>query len=210
MTEETSKNLIKAGLSSIHLAIDGMTKEAQETYRVGSKFENVKQNIENFLKIRKQLKSKTPHVAIQTLLSSLSEYQMDDVVKWAKEIGADEVNFKSLSMGSYTTKEMKEKYGYLVPKQKHLQRKWSKITKTICLSPLNQSVLYWNGGLGLCCIDFDNMVKLPNIQEKGFINTLNDSRVAKIRKAGFLKKLKICKTCSIGNADYFGININLK
>ena len=31
------------------------------------------------------------------------------MIKWAKEIGADSINFKSLSMGSYTTEDMKKK-----------------------------------------------------------------------------------------------------
>ena len=210
LTPEFSKALIQSGLTSIHLCMDGFTKEAQEAYRVGSKFEEVKKNIEEFTKIKKQLKSKTPEISIQTLLTSFSETQMNEIEKWSKKIGVDEINFKSLSMGSYTTPEIKKKYSYLLPKNKKLRRKTSRTYKTVCVSVLEQGLIYWNGDLGLCCIDFDNKLKLDNIKEKGFIKTWQSNSFAQKRKLGFLKKYNICKNCSIGNADSVGYNIKIK
>ena len=210
MTRPLAKELIKSGLASIHLCIDGFTKKSHEGYRVGSKFEEVKNNIEMFLEERKKLKSSTPHVTIQTLLTSFSESEMDEITNWAKEIGADEVQFKSLSMGSYTTPQMKKQYNYLVPKNPQFQRKTSNTYHTLCGSPMAQTVIYWNGDLGLCCIDFDAHLKLTNIKEKGFLKTITSSDIAKKRKLGFQKQYKMCKTCSIGNMDSFGKRIKLR
>jgi len=36
LTKELSKNLIKNGLDSIHLCIEGITKKSHEAYRIGS------------------------------------------------------------------------------------------------------------------------------------------------------------------------------
>ena len=210
MPYEMIKDLIESGLTSIHLCIDGISKESQEAYRVGSEFEELKYNIESFIKIKKELGSSTPHISIQTLLTSFSEKEIDEIISWSESIGADNVNLKSLSMGSYTTKEIKEKYNYLMPTDKKLQRKQSKIYKTVCTTPLRQSLVYWNGDLGLCCVDFDNVIKLPNIKEKGYLNTLFSDEVVEKRKKGFQKQFALCKKCSLGNADYMGINVDFR
>jgi len=210
MPDDVIKKIISSGLTAIHLCIDGLSKESQEAYRVGSEFEEVKNNIENFIKIKKEMNSSTPHVSIQTLLTSYSENEIDEIIDWAKQIGADNVNLKSLSMGSYTTKEMKKEYNYLLPLDKKLQRKQSKVYKTICRTPLVQALVYWNGDLGLCCVDFDNVVTLPNIKEKGFLKTLYSEEAIQKRKAGFQKQFDLCKKCSLGNADYMGINVDFK
>ena len=210
MPDKFIEELILSGLSSIHLCIDGITRKSQEAYRVGSSFEEVKKNIEQFLLIKKRLKSQTPYVSIQTLLTSFSENEIDEIIEWAEEIGADNVNLKSLSMGSYTTKEIKEKYSYLLPTDEKLQRKQSKIYKTVCTTPIKQALVYWNGDLGLCCVDFDNVVKMPNIKEKGFLKTLFSLEVIEKRRLGFQKSFSLCKKCSLGNADYMGINVDFK
>jgi len=210
LNKELSKNLINAGLDSIHLCIDGANKKSHEAYRIGSNFESVKQNIEDFLSIKKELNKNNPIVAIQVLLTSYSENEVDEITEWCRKIGADQVNFKSLSMGSFTSEEMKEKYNYLLPTKKEYKRKQSTIYKTICRTPNNQAVVFWNGDLGLCCIDFDSTANLPNIKENGFIKTFTSKDVRKKRKFGFQKKYGLCKKCSLGNADFMGLNINLK
>lgn len=210
MTEKIAEGLINSGLSSIHLCMDGFSKKSHEGYRVGSDFNVVKRNIELFMETKIKLKSQTPFVSIQTLLTSFSESEMDEIIAWARKIGADEVNFKSLSMGSYTTKEMKKKYAYLLPKNLKLRRKSTNVYKTVCPTPLEQALIYWNGDLGLCCVDFDNILNIGNIKEKGFIKTFRSKEVIRRRKMGFLKQYKLCKSCSLGNADSMGFDFPLK
>ncbi len=209
LDKELSKKLIEAGLDSIHLCLEGLSKLSHESYRRGSKFEVIKKNIEEFMRIKKLLKSNTPHVSIQTLLTSYSEKEVDKIIDWAKKIGADDVNFKSFSMGSFTTEEMKRKYNYFIPKEKKLRRKKSNLNKTICASILYQTVIYWNGDLGLCCIDFDDVLKIGNIKD-GFLKLFKSDTTARRRKAAFRKKYGLCKKCSIGNADFVSMSIKLK
>lgn len=210
LSENMAKDLILAGLNSIHLCIDGFKKESHEAYRIGSDFNIVKRNIENFMNIKKTLKAKNPHVSIQTLLTSFSEQEIEDLTNWARKIGADEINFKSLSMGSYTSESMKKKYSYLLPRNEKFLRKTTNVYKTVCPAVLSHVVIYWDGDLGLCCIDFDKKLKMSNIHDMGFIKTFLLSDTIKKRRLGFLKKHPICKNCSIGNADSIGFRIDLK
>ncbi len=207
LDKELSEKLIKAGLSSIHLCIDGITKESHEAYRVGSKFEVVKENIEIFLENKRKLNGKT-FVSIQVLLTSFSENEIEKIKEWAEKIGADNINFKSLSLGSHTSEERKNEYKYLLPKKREYRRKISDINKTLCTAVLNTAVIYWNGDLGLCCIDYNNVVKMPNIKEKSFLKIYLSKEIIKKRKAGFRKKFILCKKCPLSNADFMGINVN--
>jgi len=182
LTKELSKNLIKNGLDSIHLCIEGITKKSHEAYRIGSNFEEVKKNIENFVSLRKQLKTDKPLITIQTLLTSFSEKEIKEITLWARNIGADGINLKSLSMGTYTTAEMKNKYSYLLPSGK-FRREQCKINKTICTIPLRQAVIYWDGTLGLCCNDFDVARPVGNIHEQSVREIWQQPEFKELRKA---------------------------
>jgi MoaA/NifB/PqqE/SkfB family radical SAM enzyme len=197
-----SKRLIEAGLHSIDLCLDGFSKEAHESYRIGSSFNQVKNNIEGFLETKRELDRANPEVFIQTLLTSFSENQMEEMKKWAQQVGADAIKFKSLSMGSVTTPAQKDQYSYLLPSKIELRRKSSSVSKTLCPWPLESAVVYWNGDLGLCCVDYDGEIKMPNIEAKGFIEAFTSSEAARIRKKGVLKGHSLCRNCSLGNADF--------
>jgi len=211
MNENNSIKLIQSGLSDIHLCIDGFSNKSHDTYRIGSKFEIIKRNIEIFIKAKKELNSQSPNVCIQTLLTSLSENEKDDMIEWANNIGANSIDFKSFNLGSFTSKEIKEKYSYLLPTDNKFKRHQNNDTKKVCTIPYHQVVVYWNGDLGLCCTDFDKNVKMPNIKKTGsLLKTLYLNEVINIRKKGLNKKHDICKTCSIGNADYMGYNYSFE
>ncbi len=211
MNKNNSVKLIKSGLSDIHLCIDGFSNKSHDTYRIGSKFEIIKRNIEIFMNSKHELNSKNPNVCIQTLLTSLSENEKDDMVKWAEDIGADSIDFKSFNLGSFTSKELKNKYEYLLPTEDKFRRHQKKEFKSICTIPYHQTVVYWNGDLGLCCTDFDKKVKMPNIRQNGgFLKTIFSKEVMDIRKNGLKKKYDICSDCSIGNADYMGYNYSFE
>ncbi len=205
-----SEKLIRSGLSILHLAVEGISKESHEAYRIGSDFYQVKKNIEEFLKIKRELDSQTPRVVIQTLLTSFSEKEIDDIVDWARGIGADQITFKSLSLGSYTDQELKEEYAYLLPTTNKFLRKKTRLERRLCRRPTRETVIYWNGTLGLCCVDFNDACKLPGIGDTGFMTAWKSKEVLLTRKRGFLKHHGLCKHCSLGNADYGGFSVDLR
>lgn len=210
LTPEMSERLIRSGLGRVNLCMDGFSKEAQETYRVNSDFDNVKASIEEFLRIKKDLGMKSPITVLQTLLTSYSEPQMDEMEAWAREAGFDRVRFKTFSIGSYTSADQKREFAHFLPRQKELRRHPRHTSHALCTVPLFQSVVFWNGDLGLCCIDYDQVIQLPNVEKDGFLAAYRSDEAARARKRGFLKQFGICKTCSFSNAENMGIRRDLK
>ena len=212
INENNARKLIQSGLASINLCIDGFSNKSHDTYRIVSDFKIVKQNIETFLRVKSELGSSTPFVQIQTLLTSLSVPEKNEMIDWAKEIGANAIFFKSLSMKlghsdkveKHVIEDLKKKWNYLVPEEDEFKRKKYSLKKPHCSIPINQSVIYWNGDLGLCCCDYDNSIMNLNIKKNGYLKTLFSKEVIKIRKQGFQKQHSICKDCDLGNADDMG------
>lgn len=205
-----SERLIEAGLGRINLCMDGFTKEAQEAYRVRSDFDEVKRNIEGFLATRARLGAKRPRTVLQSLLTSYSEGQMEEMTAWARRIGFDKVRFKSFSLGSYTDEATRARYSHLLPTRWAYRRHKQDRERGTCSAPIHQTVVFWNGQLGLCCIDYDQMVQLPNVDEQGFVAAFRSDEAARARRKGFAKGFDICKSCSYSNADTMGFNLDLR
>jgi len=211
LTEDISSKLIEAGLGGICVAVDGATKEAHEAYRQGSDFNAVRKNVENFIRIRQNLHQRRPNVIVQTLLTSLSDSQIDNVASWAKTIGAETLFTKPFSLGSHTTESQRAQYSYLLPKDSKHRIKTSRVYKTLCTLPLNDAVVFFNGDLGVCCVDFNGTMSQikANISESSFLKQFNSREFIKARKQGLLKKYILCQTCIFGDREFSGAEYDL-
>jgi len=208
LTRELSTELIKAGLDSIHLCLDGITADAHEAYRMGSRFGQIKENIETFIRIKRELGARNPQCIIQTLLTSFSEGQTLELTDWARKIGADAISFKSLSMGTHSPPELRQKYAYLLPKNVELRRKSSVVRKRLCPVIPHQAVVYWNGDVGLCCADYYGEILLGNVTQNGLMHTITSEQALEQRKRGLLRQHDMCQTCPVADADFVRINVN--
>jgi len=138
LPEDMAERLITAGLGRVYLCMDGFSKEAQESYRVNSNFEEVKANIEAFLETRQRLGAKNPKCVLQTLLTGYSEHQMDEIKTWAQAIGMDQIRFKTFSIGSYTTEEEKQEFSRFLPTREDLRRHPTGVQRATCTAPFTR------------------------------------------------------------------------
>src|SRR5690349_18575939 len=101
LTEETSQRTVASGLDRLIISIDGTTQEAYESYRIGGKLARVIEGTRNIIAAKRQLKSITPHVVFQFLVTGPNEHQVPDVYKLAKELGVDQVVLKTAQIYDY-------------------------------------------------------------------------------------------------------------
>jgi MoaA/NifB/PqqE/SkfB family radical SAM enzyme len=208
--ERLARAMIKAGLDRIYLCMDGFDAEAQESYRVKSDFGEVKANIEAFVRVRQELGAKNPVCILQTLLTRYSERQIGEIEDWARAIGLDRIRFKSFSTGTYTSKAEKELARRFLPENPAYRRvDAGAAAPATCHEPTHSTVVFWNGDLGLCCIDYDKKVRMPNIMEDGFLRAYQSRAATMARRAGFLKRHAICRGCAYNSAANMGFKVNL-
>ncbi len=186
-TNATTLRKIPPWLTTLTVCLDGSTWEAHTMYRRGSDFERVKYNI------TKMCENKgCTHVRVQCLLTSRSEHQIEDVKRLAFELGADSVVFKRMHTGHGLGTER------LLPSDPTMRRKnkW----RPICRSGLQTGLIYWDGRLGMCCVDFNNMGSMPNVMGRDIERLYASKDVARRRRRAFFKRYKECKTCELSGA----------
>src|SRR5882762_9800958 len=101
LNDRNAKRTVESGLDRLIISIDGTTQDVYQQYRVGGKLEKVLEGARNIVKWKKELKSKTPFIFFQFLVVKPNEHQIEDIKRLAKEVGVDEVRFKTAQIYDY-------------------------------------------------------------------------------------------------------------
>lgn len=204
LTEEAAKKTVESGLDRLIISIDGTTQEVYQQYRVGGKLEKVVAGAKNIVKWKKELKSKTPFIVFQFLVVKPNEHQLEEVKQLAKEIGVDDVWFKTAQVYDYEndpnqlipslskySRYKKDNNGNMVPKNK---------LQNHCWKLWHANVITWDGIVVPCCFDKDAMHHLGNLQRQSFKEVWNNDNYKQFRRELMTsrKNIDICANCSEG------------
>ena len=97
LTRRAGERLIDAGLSALHISLDGATKETYEFVRDGARFETVERNITGFMNLRRGRRAERPSVSLVMVLMRHNLHELPDVVRRAAHWGIGEVFTQNLS-----------------------------------------------------------------------------------------------------------------
>ncbi len=203
LTDEKARQTVESGLSRLIISLDGTTQEVYQQYRVGGNLDKVLAGARNIVKWKKTLKSKTPFIIFQFLVVKPNEHQIEDVKNLGKEIGVDDVWFKTAQVYDYANDPNK-----LIPSLDQFSRYKKtnqgtefkgKITNQ-CWRLWHDPVITWNGLVAPCCFDKDAKYRMGDLKEKSFKDIWKDYNYRQFR-ARLLKGRKnidICANCSEG------------
>lgn len=203
LNPENARATVESGLDRLIVSIDGTTQEVYQQYRVGGNLDKVLEGTKNIIQAKKDLKSSTPHVIFQFLVVKPNEHQMEDVKKLAKDLGVDELRFKTAQIYDY------EQGSDLIPENDHFSRykqendgSWKIKNKMInhCWKMWHSAVMTWDGIVVPCCFDKDAEYRMGNIAGKSFRDvwyspTYLDFRTKLINGR---KNIDMCKNCTEG------------
>jgi radical SAM protein with 4Fe4S-binding SPASM domain len=204
LTEEAARKTVESGLDRLIISIDGTTQDVYRQYRVGGHLDKVIEGAKNIVKWKKELNSKTPFVFFQFLVVKPNEHQVEDIKRLAKEIGVDEVRFKTAQVYDYVndpnqlipendaySRYKKLADGTYAPKNKLANRCWKL---------WHANVITWDGLVVPCCFDKDAMHQLGNLKNQSFKTIWHNDNYRQFR--GELmksrKNIDICANCSEG------------
>ena len=200
---ENAVATVRSGLDRLIVSIDGTTQEVYRQYRVGGKLDKVLEGTRNILRAKKELGSATPHVIFQFLVVKPNEHQMTDVRRLARELGVDELRFKTAQIYDY------EEGSDLIPENDHYSRytkaadgKWKIKNRLIdhCWKMWHSAVVTWDGIVVPCCFDKDAEYRMGNVSEKSFGEVWYSDTYKKFRHTliGGRKNIEMCKNCTEG------------
>jgi radical SAM protein with 4Fe4S-binding SPASM domain len=203
LNDANARKTIESGLDRLIISIDGTTQEVYQQYRVGGKLDKVIEGAKNIVKWKKELGSSKPFVVFQFLVVRPNEHQIEDVKRLAKEVGVDDVWFKTAQVYDYENdphgliptidkySRYKVEGGKVKPKNKlanHCWKLW------------HANVITWDGLVVPCCFDKDAQHQLGNLKDASFRETWNNEHYKEFRKQlmNSRKNIDICSNCSEG------------
>ncbi|HVM41394.1 MAG TPA: radical SAM protein [Acidimicrobiia bacterium] len=97
LTRDRARRLVDAGLSWLHVSLDGATAETYESIRDGARFEKVCANIAGLVEVKRELGSPTPEVQLVFVAMHRNVAELPDLVRLAHRLGVDDVWVQNLS-----------------------------------------------------------------------------------------------------------------
>lgn len=204
LNDEAARKTVESGLDRLIISIDGTTQDVYTSYRVGGNLEKVIAGAKNIVKWKKELNSKTPFVFFQFLVVKPNEHQIEEIKQLAKEIGVDQVRFKTAQVYDYETDP-----NQLIPENQKFSRykkngdgTYSSKNKLAnhCWKLQHANVITWDGLVVPCCFDKDAMHRLGNLKNESFKEIWHNSNYKQFRSELLQsrKNIDICANCSEG------------
>jgi radical SAM protein with 4Fe4S-binding SPASM domain len=203
LSDDNARKTVESGLDRLIISIDGTTQETYESYRIGGKLEKVIEGAKNIVSWKKKLNSSTPHLIFQFLVVKPNEHQVDDIEKLAKEIGVNEVAFKTAQIYDY------ENGSDLIPSiekysryKKDADGKWMIKNNLLnhCWKLWHSCVITWDGTVVPCCFDKDAEYKMGDLKQHSFKSVWSNSTYFNFRNSVLRSRseIEMCKNCTEG------------
>ena len=193
LDKELSRSMILAGLDLISFSFDGYTKEVYEKNRSGASFEESLSRIIDFLKIKKQLKSKKPYTIIQVI------QQKERLSK--NEIGMQKKaflkNFKNLPLNKIISRTPHNWGGLLeINGPDNIRKGGNNVVS--CTFPWYSLTVFYDGRVFLCPQDFEGKICLGNLNNERINEIFNGKIIKSMRetfKSGIMGNTIPCRNC---------------
>jgi radical SAM protein with 4Fe4S-binding SPASM domain len=203
LDEENARKTIASGLDRLIISIDGTEQETYQSYRVGGKLEKVIEGTKNILRLRKELKSKTPHVVFQFLVVRPNEHQVPEIYSLAKKLGVDRVALKTAQIYDYKngsdlipthdkySRYQKESSGLFSIKNELLDHCWKM---------WQSCVITWDGKVVPCCFDKDAHHVMGDLSKQSFEEIWRGNAYREFRSSLLRSRseIEMCKNCTEG------------
>lgn len=183
-------------------SVDGLDEESYQNYRVGGTFKQADEGLRTLVKLKKRLAKKKPFVEFQFIVMKQNEHQMNDVLKYGKDVGVDKVVFKTMQISSYDN-ALK-----FLPTDKKYRRyavengsyKIKNGIKNHCFALWRTSVITWDGRVVPCCFDKDAEFELGIVNGRSFREVWRSDEYTNFRGRvlGNRKSVSMCTNCTEG------------
>ncbi len=182
-----ASKLLKSKLDSITISFDSNNKETYEKIRRGLKFDIVKKNILNLIKLRKEKDSK---LKINLVVVELEENK-DEIKSFYKEWEKKVDSINIINMRNWASaidkKGTEESFHYRGNKRSPCALLWQKM------------VVDWNSDVVLCCDDYSHQIVLGNLKNQTIKQIWKGDKLKEIRKQhlnGEFHKIPLCSGCN--------------
>ncbi len=202
------EEIIRSGLDSMIISLDGTTQETYNKYRINGELDKVLGNVRRIVAARKKLKRKNPLLRWQFLVMKHNEHELDRIKAISSQIGVDVLELKSIQI--YHKDDIKNflpqnpRYRRYKVKGDDFELKYG--IRNRCRRIWTNAVVNWNGDVAICCFDKDGEFQIGNVKEEKLVKIWKNKNIMKVRNQILQdrKQISICRNC------LEGVSIKLK
>jgi len=187
LAPDKSRDIIEAGLDEFKISFYGTDKETYNNTMKGLNFDKTIQNVNDFLRIRKELGKSKPRVIIQYLPQTANKAKTNEFVNIFRPIIDKNIGD---SLNIFSLHNFGDGRAYCKP---------AKIVG-ICNYPWRTMVILHDGRVVICCLDYNGAQVVGDVRKNTIEEIWNGEQYRKIRKN--FKKLRyenypICMQCNL-------------
>lgn len=187
LTPEMSREIIRAGLDEFKISFYGTNKKTYNETMKGLDFDSSVQNVNDFIKIRRELNSVKPKVVIQYLPQEANKSRTDDFFNIFRTV-IDEGNGDCLNI--YSLHNFGDGREYYKP---------DKISG-ICNYPWRTMIILNDGRVVICCFDYNGVQVVGDVNKNDIKEIWNNEKYKQVRddfKELRYDKYSICMKCDV-------------
>jgi len=196
------EGIIESGIDFVSFQIGGMTQKTHEIYRVNTNLDNIKNNILRTLELKKKTNSKV-HIEVGYILMKHNEHQVEEFIKWCKEIGVNSFNIidpcvRTIEQGIKYLPSDYEHWIYDPEKFKAGKLCRKVVPKNDCPWIYYSMVILVNGDVVPCCHDPHGKFVMGNLIKQDLEDIWNGEKYKSFRNRIHTdqKNIEICRLCS--------------
>lgn len=186
-----AKKLIEFGLDRLYISFDGGSKQSYEKIRVKLNFDDVSDNIEQFMKMRTRMKSQKPAVELVLLPVHDDETDIQQFrKKWEGTVDSVRISALHDFAGQSDNGTKHSPASTVVP----------------CYMLWKSMFILWNGDVSICCMDFDGKYILGNVKKQSIEDIWTGEKFQSVRQNhlnGELSGLALCQNCHVNHIRSF-------
>jgi radical SAM protein with 4Fe4S-binding SPASM domain len=195
--QKHADDVIRSGLDSLIIALDGITQETYELYRQGGDVEAVLEAVRLVVARKKALNSATPLLNLRFVAMKHNEHQIPQLDALARSLGVDALTIKTFN--PYESDEA------LIPTNPHYRRfryaadkKRIRMAHNPCKHPWNMPSVHWNGIVSACTHDAEEMLVLGDLKADTFKDIWYGDAARTVRRQfrSDWEQIPLCYHCS--------------
>jgi len=200
LNDKIIKGIFDAGLGRINIALDGLTSETYNKYRVGGDFHKVYSGIKKITQMKRDGGYKHPEVIVQFLILKHNQHEVPKLPSLQKELNIDKISINRASVPSWlvdhpeTAKKLCEQF---IPQNYDSRYDHGdiQVPNKRC-GAYKRLAVTWEGDACVCNFDNNARYTLGNLfKDKTFNEIWFSEKNQRWRKLIKRKELDICKDC---------------
>lgn len=187
LTQEISKEIIEADLDEFKISFYGTDKDTYNNTMQGLNFDKTIQNVNDFLRIRKELGKSNPRVIIQYLPQTENKAKTDEFISIFSQLIDNSIG-DSLNVFSL------HNFG-----DGRIYHKADKIVG-ICSYPWRTMVILHDGRVVICCLDYNGAQVVGDVNKNSIKEIWSSAEYRKIRydfRRLRYQEYPVCMKCDI-------------